>query len=476
MNNLSTAPGFIPTQPQAIPLGQLLSYVQRTIGNAFPTPQWIVAEVSSISRNPRSQHCYLELVQSEHGMVKAQVRANMWQASANQILPKFFNATGAQIAAGMELMLYVKVEMHVVYGLSLTIYDVNPDFTLGQHERVKRETIQRLQAEGIWQLNQMQHLPRLLQRIAVITSETAAGWGDFQRQISESPFAPFLKLELFPAMMQGADAVRSIATALDRIHSRLQEFDAVVIIRGGGSKLDLALFDEYTLCCLIANFPAPIITGIGHERDVSVVDMIAHTSHKTPTAVAAFLVRNIEAVLQQLLLAEERLSTLLANKQAEQQEQIGKVINHFQHTLLNLQQNADKVLRLHTTDLVRLLTQSKGMLAQMVERSENRANQVLRQLENQSDRQEMRLSEVARRLERSLLALPETLEKDLEHYTKLIELYHPRTMMQKGFFPLTLNGKQVHYLHELTPNAQLTILMQEGEAHATIMEVTPNEE
>lgn len=468
MNNLSSQPLFSPSQPEAIPLGQLLSYVKGVINNAFNQYIWITAEVSSINRNARSGHCYLELVQSQNRVVQAQARGNMWAGYASRILPKFQSATGSPIAPGMELMLYVKVEMHVLYGLSLTIYDINPDFTLGQHERIKRETIQRLQAEGIWDLNRQQHLPRLLQRIAVITSETAAGWGDFQKQISDSPFAPFLRLELFPAMMQGNEAGRSIAEAFYRIHERLSDFDAVVLIRGGGSKLDLAAFDEYALCCLIANFPAPIITGIGHERDVSVADMIAHTAHKTPTAVAAFLVRNIEEILHQLLLAEERLKLFLKEYQKQAEERTTTAINHFQQMLLTLHQKADKALQRHATDLVRLLTQGAARLSQRVERGENRTKQLLQSVTNQGTQKGLQLQEAERRLERTLTTLPTTLTKELDYYSKLIELYHPRTMMQKGFFPLMREGKQIHHLHELAPEEKITILMQEGEAQASI--------
>lgn len=250
---------------------------------------WLRAEISELKVN-RSGHCYLNLVEkgASNAAPRAEARAVIWRSAYTSIASKFESATGQALTAGIAVLVRVLVTYHEVYGFSLQIIDLDADYTLGEVERRRRETIERLQKDGVWDMNREVELAEPTLRIAIISSTTAAGFQDFRQEIARSPYR--FKLTLFESLMQGDAAERSIIDALCAIAEREQEFDAVVIIRGGGSTSDLALFDSYDIATYVAQFPLPVFTGIGHDKDISVVDMVAHTSCKTPTAVATTLV------------------------------------------------------------------------------------------------------------------------------------------------------------------------------------------
>lgn len=265
--------------------GHLRAVIEQHAGGA----QWVVAEISECKVN-YAGHCYLELVErQDNGKAPlAQARAVIWASSYKMISGYFRFQTGSDISAGMKVLVKCTVSYHPVYGLSLVISDIDPAYTLGETERLRRQTIAQLQEEGVFEMNKDFELPHVLQRIAVISSPKAAGYRDFMQELKSSPYR--FEVKLFASVMQGDAAEGSIVDALDAVAGQGDEFDAVVIIRGGGSTSDLGCFDNYRLCAYIAQFPLPVVTGIGHDKDVSVADMVAHTSLKTPTAVAAFLV------------------------------------------------------------------------------------------------------------------------------------------------------------------------------------------
>lgn len=271
-----------------ITLTELAERVSMVMENPGLQQQWVVGEVSSMNAHS-SGHCYMELVErNARGTTTASLRATIW-AGKYKMLASYFKAqTGSDIAQGMSLLVLCTVTFHPQYGLSLNIADIDPTYTLGEAQRQRQLTIEQLRADGVWDMNREVELPTVVQRIAVISSDSAAGWGDFENQIQGSPY--LFGIELFKAAMQGEGAAKSVIAALEKVAERMDDFDAVVIIRGGGSVTDLACFDNYDMCANIAQFPLPIITGIGHERDISVADMVANTALKTPTAVAAFLI------------------------------------------------------------------------------------------------------------------------------------------------------------------------------------------
>lgn len=273
-----------------ISLSDLQLQIATTLETALPLPVWVSAEIAELKVN-YSGHCYLELIEKDErsasGAAKAQARGVIWRSAYGRLAPHFEQATGRALSAGMKVLIKVLVSYHPVYGLSLQITDIDPTYTVGDMERRKREIIARLQSEGVWDVNRSRPLPAVVQRVAVISSRSAAGYRDFMRELDGSIYA--IHTELFDAVMQGGESERSIAEAFALIEERRKEFDAVAIIRGGGSTGDLDCFNAYLTAALTARCSLPVLSGIGHDKDVSVVDMVACVHLKTPTAVAVWL-------------------------------------------------------------------------------------------------------------------------------------------------------------------------------------------
>ncbi len=273
-----------------ITLSQLQQAIRQTLCGAFTAPVWITAEIGEMKVNARSGHCYMQLVEKggRNGVPQAQASAVIWAGQYGMLSSFFRGATGRNLEVGMQVLLQVQVSYHELYGLSLRVTDIDPLYTLGDLERQRQETIARLKEDGVFDLNGSLELPLVPQRIAVVSSAQAAGYRDFMKELGGSPYC--FRTELFDAVMQGHGAEASIIDALGRIAARMDEFDVVVVIRGGGSQSDLSFLNSYLISYHIAQFPLPVIAGLGHDKDQSVVDMVAARSLKTPTAAAAFLV------------------------------------------------------------------------------------------------------------------------------------------------------------------------------------------
>lgn len=274
----------------------------------MPDSYWVEAELAEVRE--RGGHCYMELVQKDiSGAVPvARASARCWRNTWAQVSPRFERVTGERLHAGLKVLLQVYAQFHENYGFSWIVTDIDPTFTLGDMARRRQEVIRQLKAEGVFDLNKELSLPLFASRIAVISSETAAGYGDFCNQLAGNDFGFSFTVTLFPAIMQGERTEQSIIAALDRINIGAEMFDCVVIIRGGGAVSDLSAFDSLALAENVANFPLPVITGIGHERDETVVDMVAHTRVKTPTAAAALLIDNLHRVLDRIETAQSRIA------------------------------------------------------------------------------------------------------------------------------------------------------------------------
>ena len=288
-------------EEQALSLYELNGLVKRTIRDRMSETYWVQAELSDVRSN-YSGHCYLEFIQKDASgnNLIAKARGTIWSNIYKMLKPYFEQETGQAFASGIKVLVRVSVDFHELYGYSLTVLDIDPTYTVGDMERKRREILRLLEEEGVIDLNKELEMPVLPQRIAVISSATAAGYGDFCNQLSNNPRGYGFYTELFPAIMQGERVEESIIAALDAIYARLEAFDVVVIIRGGGATSELSGFDTYELAANCAQFPLPIITGIGHERDDTVIDLIAHTRVKTPTAAAAFLVACMDQVADRL--------------------------------------------------------------------------------------------------------------------------------------------------------------------------------
>ena len=309
--------------PKHITLSELQRHIKQALEGALPLPVWVVAEVSELKVN-YSGHCYLELVEKSEParggtpIPRAQARAVIWRQQYAMLSAYFEAETGSRLAAGMKILAKVLVSYHELYGLSLQITDLDASYTLGEVERQKQMTIAQLQADGVWDMNREQELPLLTQRVAIVSSAAAAGYRDFCNELQQGGYA--FRTTLFDAVVQGQAAEESICAALAAVAERQEEFDVVVIIRGGGSASDLSCFNSYRLCSYVAQFPLPVVTGIGHDKDTSVADMVAHTPLKTPTAVAAWLTERMARLEGWLTDAAMHLSELAVK--ATQREQL----------------------------------------------------------------------------------------------------------------------------------------------------------
>ena len=302
-------------------LNTLLCSLRDVIEEQFPDRVWIKAEVASVSVKGGG-HCYLELTQARDGAVIARARAVIWRGRFTMLSAYLREATGGPIEAGMTILARVQVEYSELYGLTLVIDDLDADVTLGELERVRRETIARLSEEGLLDLQRERELPLLPYRLAVVSAPGAAGYGDFCRHLTDNAYGFKFEVTLFEAVMQGASAPESISDALDTVQTAEEPYDAVLILRGGGSVLDLACFDDYTLCCNIARFPLPVFTAIGHDRDNHVADMVAYESVKTPTALADSFIEAYMAEDERISSFGSRLRAAFASRLAQMESRV----------------------------------------------------------------------------------------------------------------------------------------------------------
>ncbi len=411
-------------QPRQITLSELQRLVRQTLDERFALPLWVTAEIAEIKVN-YSGHCYLELVEKggDNGVPTAQARAVIWRSNHARIAAQFEAATGERLAAGLQILARVVVSYHELYGFSLQIIDIDPAYTLGDMERQRQQTIARLQEEGVWEMNRQIEVPPALQRIAIISSAQAAGYRDFCKEIEKSPYR--IRVTLFDAFMQGAAAEESITAALCAVAERMEEFDAVAVIRGGGSSSDLNCFNTYRLSTHVAQFPLPVITGIGHDKDVSVVDMVAYCALKTPTAVAGWLVERLDTLAATLETAALRLRDALRDRTHAAEMRLEQLAGELRLTA------ADRLVR-----------------------ERLRGEQRTQQLHDAT---------------RSLLAA-ERLR--LAAAGEVIAAHDPARLMKLGFAVLHGRGGAITRAADAAPGEALRITLADGEIETTINEIT----
>ncbi len=279
---------------ESLSLFELNNLVKQVLDLNLAPTYWVVAEIGEM-RLTQKGHCYMELVEKKGEIIKAKSKANIWSYTYRNLSGWFESITKQSLQPGLKILAQVEVNFHELYGFSLTVKDIDPNFTLGERARKKQEVIAQLEDDGVLDMNKEIPLPLVPQNIAVISSETAAGYGDFIDQLNNNKYHYKFNVKLFKALMQGEKAKDAIINAMYLIHKAIESFEVVVIIRGGGSQVDLDCFDTYDLAAHIAQFTIPVITGIGHERDETIADIVAHTKLKTPTAVAEFLINGLES-------------------------------------------------------------------------------------------------------------------------------------------------------------------------------------
>lgn len=305
-------------------LSELCDCIDDALTTELNSTYWVRAEIASLSVRG---HCYMEVVEKANNhSIAAKMRATCWQHTYNLLAPYFEAETGQALSVGMQVLLEVEVSFHAVYGMSLNIVGIDPRFTIGDLAKQRQATIQQLKNDGVMDMQRNLPLPSLLKRIAVISSNDAAGYGDFCHQLKNNNNGLHFHVQLFPALMQGEQSPASIIQSLQQIADDMNSWDLVVIVRGGGATTDLRNFDNYELASHCAQFPLPIIAGIGHTRDISIVDMVVHTSVKTPTAAAEWIVGRMVVQAERINELNERLKNAVKQSIFRQQQRLGNLL------------------------------------------------------------------------------------------------------------------------------------------------------
>lgn len=344
---------------ETLSLLELNALVRRSLEQCLPDEYWVQAELSDVRTNSTG-HCYLEFIQKDprsNGLV-AKARGTIWSNVYRLLKPYFEEATGQAFVSGIKVLVQVTVSFHELYGYSLTVQDIDPTYTLGDMARRRRKILKQLEEEGVLTLNKELEMPDLPQRIAVISSPTAAGYGDFCHQLQNNPRGFFFYTELFLALMQGDRVEESVLAALDLILNRQNDFDVVVIIRGGGATSDLSGFDTYLLAAACAQFPLPIITGIGHERDDTVLDSVAHTRVKTPTAAAEYLIDCMDLAADGLEVLASRLHESVLSRLTEEHRKLNLYRNRIPSAVVRRISDAKLTLLAARRDISQAVTSS----------------------------------------------------------------------------------------------------------------------
>lgn len=423
---------------QRLTLFELNNLVRRCIDTLMPDGYWVEAELSEMRESPHG-HCYMELVQKDDrgNTPVAKASAKCWNTTWAKVGRQFAQATGQPLHTGMKVLLWVRANFHEAYGFSWIVGGIDPYFTMGDMARRRREILERLKAEGTIDLNKRLPMPLFAQRIAVVSSKTAAGYGDFCRQLADNGHGFAFSVELFEATMQGEKVEQSVIAALDRIYARADDFDCVVIIRGGGATSDLSGFDTLALAENVANFPLPVITGIGHERDESVVDFVAHTRVKTPTAAAALLVANLKEVA-------DRIDN--ANRTIRQWAKA-----HMDKEWMRLRQTDARLPTLFALAKAR----QEAKLDQAMGRTANAARRAIDRQTHAVDRLELTLGEATRSL----------LTRESHRMAMLAQrcaALDPQTQLNRGYSITTLDGKAVYDPTTLQQGDRLTTRLAKG--------------
>ena len=326
----------------------LQEQIKEALEDTFFETVWLQAEISELKPHP-SGHCYLTLVEKDarSNTLLAKASAVIWASTWRMVKPYFAAQTGRALAVGMSVLVRVQVSYSTVYGLSLVVFDIDPSFTVGELELARQRTIARLEAEGMFEMNAQLPLPALPRRLAVVSSATAAGYRDFMHHLEDNEYGFHFYTRLFPALMQGAEAPASIIAALDAIAAEADAFDAVLILRGGGGAMDLVCFDDYDLAVNVAQFPLPVLTAIGHDHDYHIIDRVAHTYVKTPTALADWLVERFAGEAWQLDSLVQRLHLAVHSKALRQQSVLDALVQRLAHAVADRHAGA-----LHALDLL----------------------------------------------------------------------------------------------------------------------------
>ncbi|MDE5782980.1 MAG: exodeoxyribonuclease VII large subunit [Prevotella sp.] len=432
---------------EALTLYELNSLVRQVLEQTLQKEYWVEAELSEC-RTSRG-HCYMELVEKNDrsNTPIARASAKCWQNTWSILQPYFERTTGQSLHAGLKVRLKVYAQFHEAYGFSWIVTDIDPTFTLGDMARKQQEIIRQLKAEGIFDLQKSLNLPLFCLRVAVISSATAAGYGDFVNQLTDSPYN--FHTRLFPAIMQGEQVEQSIIAALNRIYDHIDEFDSIVIIRGGGATADLSGFNTLALAENVAQFPIPIITGIGHDRDESILDMVSHTRVKTPTAAAQFLISHLDLTQRRIDACKERLTRYAQNKMETERLRMARLAERIPglFTIVKTREEAH---------LQRLMQTAVSLTGQQILHERQRCEKL--QIKCTTSCEQQLLKEQHR----------------LSLLTQRTKAFDPTLLLKRGYSITLCNGKALCDPATLQAGDQLETLLEQGIVYSTVTSTQQN--
>ncbi len=453
---------------EQISLSELNNAIQDLVYGNFSENIWIVAEIGDIKYN-KNGHAYLELIEKSENddKILAKASANIWSYTLRMLKPYFETTTGQSLQAGLKILISVKVEFHQLYGFSLNIRDIDPTYTLGDLERRRLEIIEQLRNEGVFDMNKQLEMPAVVQKIAIISSETAAGYEDFMKQLNNNSYGYKFYTKLFPAIMQGEKTETTIIEALHEIFEYETFFDAVVIIRGGGARSDLMSFDSYELAYFITQFPLPVIVGIGHEKDKSIIDLVSHSSLKTPTAVAEFLVSKFVDF-------EQHIISLFSEIYSNSTNIINNNINLLETANLRLIQLAKD--RLHKADNKLQLMSQKIQLESKakIEKSKQNLNFKLHELLARSAHftkvKDREIDNFIVKLEYRVNQYLQKQNKKLDFFEKSVRHLDPKNILKKGYSISKINGKILSNTENIKKGDVLETILYDGKIRSEVLE------
>ena len=428
---------------KTVTLFELNNLVREVISSTLSEEYWVEAELSEV--HEVRGHCYMELIQKElfSNTPVAKASAKCWKNKWSLLREKFAKVTREGLKPGIKVLLKVYADFHEAYGFAWIVTDINPEFTMGDMARKRQEIIDTLKREGVFELQKELVLPQFAQRIAVISSENAAGYGDFCHQLADNPQQLKFYTHLFPAVMQGEGVEESVIGALNSINENIEKFDAVVIIRGGGATSDLSGFDTLRLAENVANFPIPIITGIGHDRDESIVDMVAHTKVKTPTAAAVLLIDHLNHILERLLDAQAELIAAVRHRSELEQAR-----------------------------LVRMSEKIPVLFSLVKTRQEQRIDRHLANitaaLNDKLSREHHRLSLIESQLAPTLLQQLTRENYRLQLLQQRLEALNPQRLLQRGYSITLCKGKVVKDARQLKAGDEIETKLANGKITSII--------
>ncbi len=437
-------------QSQNIPsisLLELNQLIKEKLADAFPTSVWVRAEISEFRENANG-HCYLELIDKEdkNDRIAAKMKAMIWSSTYKMLKLYFESTTGETLGAGLRILAACSVEFHEVYGISLVLHDIDPTFTLGEMAIRRLQLLKQLEVEGMLNMNKQLPFAMVPQRIAVISSATAAGYGDFLDQLHANRSGYVFYVRLFPAVMQGEQTERSVIAALDAVFAEAKHFDVVVILRGGGAVADLSSFDRYLLALHCVQFPLPVLTGIGHLRDDTLIDHVAYASLKTPTAVAEFLIDKIDQAHQLLLQAADKLAKGAISIHEAKALQLQNIVREFPSMLLGrtavqkieLSRKLSVLQRIamqQVSNRQQMLNRTRGLVQSVVNKQLSTCHHALQLMENQ------------------------------------LTYANPLSILEKGYCLASLNGKRIYSRNSIQQDDVLEIGFHDGTVTTKVIDI-----